>query len=122
MKPRNLDREDPKISAVLEAFEADRRLAAIAMDYRARRKAGASKFGSTALRTNGKLFALFVRGTLVVKLPKKRVDALVDAGLAEYFDPGHGRRMKQWATILSPTLSWVELATEAHQFVKHAGD
>jgi len=121
MKPRNVDREDPKIAAVLDAFAADRRLAAIAKDYRARRKTGTSKFGSNALRVNGKLFALFVRGTLVVKLPKKRVDALVDAGLAEYFDPGHGRRMKQWATVRSPSLSWVELATEAHQFVRDAG-
>jgi hypothetical protein len=44
---------------------------------------------------DGKPFALFTQGTLVVKIPKERVAALVDAGVGKPFDPGHGRLMKQ---------------------------
>ena len=36
-------------------------------------------FGDNGEKVNGKLSALDVRGTLVVKLPKARVDALVAA-------------------------------------------
>jgi len=30
---------------------------------------------------------------------KDRVDELVSGGNGEYFDPGHGRLMKEWVTI-----------------------
>ena len=54
----------------------------------------------------------------MVKLPKDRVDAIVAAGRGENFDPGHGRKMKEWLTVVSPKLSWVDLAREAHDFVE----
>ena len=38
---------------------------------------GGSGFGRSALRYHGKIFAMFVRGDLVVKLPAQRVDELV---------------------------------------------
>jgi hypothetical protein len=44
-------------------------------------------------------FALVVKGELVVKLPRERVDELVDAGTGRRFDPGHGRLMKEWVTL-----------------------
>ncbi len=50
---------------------------------------------SNVLSVNGKIFAMLVRGKLVVKLPKQRVDGLVAGRAATYFDPGHGRLMKQ---------------------------
>jgi hypothetical protein len=31
-----------------------------------------------------------------VKLPRERVDELVEAGAGHRFDPGHGRLMKEW--------------------------
>jgi len=46
---------------------------------------------SNVLSVNGKIFAMLVRGKLVVKLPKQRVDELVAARVGTYFDPGHGR-------------------------------
>jgi hypothetical protein len=67
---------------------------------------------------NGKVFAMLVRGALVVKLPRDRVDALVDAGKGERFDPGHGRLMKEWLVVEAGGLPWVALAKEAHQFVR----
>ncbi len=41
---------------------------------------GGGGFGRSALRYQGKIFAMLVRGRLVVKVPARRVDALVEAG------------------------------------------
>ncbi len=46
---------------------------------------------SNVLSVNGKIFAMLVKGKLVVKLPKQRVDELVAARVGTYVDPGHGR-------------------------------
>ena len=73
---------------------------------------------SNVLSVNGKIFAMLVRGKLVVKLPKERVGELVAARAGTYFDPGHGRLMKQWISIPAGKANWVELAREAHRFVK----
>src|SRR5215470_13696046 len=66
-------------------------------------------FGSSALKVKGKIFAMIdSKGNFVVKLPKKRVDALVSAGKGEHFDPGHGRLMKEWLET-SPDEEWLPL-------------
>jgi hypothetical protein len=75
---------------------------------------------SNVLSINGKIFAMLVKGKLVVKLPEQRADALVAARAGTYFDPGHGRQMKQWISIPAGKVNWVELAKEAHRFVKEA--
>ena len=79
---------------------------------------GRTGFGSSALQIRGKIFAMLVKGRLVVKLPRQRVDALVASGDGEPFDPGHGRLMKEWLS-LAPTseAGWLPLATEAMAFV-----
>jgi TfoX/Sxy family transcriptional regulator of competence genes len=79
-------------------------------------------FGSSpGLRTTGKIFAMLVNSELVVKLPKARVDQLVASGTGGRFDPGHGRLMKEWATVaLDSSESWERLAAEALQFVGSA--
>jgi TfoX/Sxy family transcriptional regulator of competence genes len=83
------------------------------------REVGLGKmFSSNAvLNVNGKIFAMQVKGKLVVKLPKQRVDELVAKGKGEYFDPGHGRLMKEWASVDAPESEWVGLAKEAYRFV-----
>jgi len=73
---------------------------------------------NAALNVKGKIFAMQVKGKLVVKLPKQRVDELVGSGEGQYFDPGHGRLMKEWAAIHSPEAEWVALAKEPYRFVK----
>ncbi len=75
-------------------------------------------FGSTGLKVGGKVFAMLVRGELVVKLPRERVEALVAGGEGHPFDPGHGRLMKEWVA-LSPTDAndWLALADDAREFV-----
>lgn len=75
-------------------------------------------FGSVGLKVKGKVFAMVVKGRLVAKLPKSRVDALVDAGRGAHFDPGHGKLMKEWVSVPPGEGSWLELAQEAHGFVK----
>ena len=70
------------------------------------------------LAVGGKIFAMLVRGAFVAKLPKDRVDELARGGIGGYFDPGHGRLMKEWVVVGAGRAPWVELAKEAHQFVK----
>ena len=74
-------------------------------------------FASDGLKVHGKIFAMLVRGNLVVKLPKARVDALVAAKQGERFDPGHGRLMKEWVVIEPGAGEWLALAREARTFV-----
>lgn len=75
-------------------------------------------FGSPGLKVRGKVFAMLVQGRLVVKLPRERVDELVASGKGEYFDPGHGRLMKEWVACAPATgARWLELAREALTFV-----
>jgi hypothetical protein len=76
-------------------------------------------FGSApGLRIKGKIFAMLVKGELVVKLPKDRVDELVSSGAGVQFDPGHGRLMKEWASVPPDSAEdWERLAGEALEFV-----
>src|SRR5262245_30021996 len=76
-------------------------------------------FGSGALKVNGKIFAMMTPGAeFVVKIPKARVDELVDQGVGERFEPGPGRIMKEWLALRGHAERWTELAMEAFQFVK----
>jgi TfoX/Sxy family transcriptional regulator of competence genes len=108
---------DQRFAALLAALAADPELAPSVADFEAGRRQPSRKFGANGLKVNGRIFAMLVRGNLVVKLPRQRADTLVASGQGEPFDPGHGRKMKEWVTILSPALSWVDLAREAHAFV-----
>jgi TfoX/Sxy family transcriptional regulator of competence genes len=92
----------------------------IARDQLAKRGvSGGTGFGtSEGLRISGKIFAMLVRGELVVKLPRDRVDELVEAGAARRFDAGKGRPMKEWASIpASASRRWKGLVEEARSFV-----
>lgn len=81
----------------------------------------ARMFSSRAvLKVDGKLFAMVVRDQLVVKLPRPRVADLVGSGRAVHFDPGHGRLMKEWASV-AQGVAWLPLAEEAYAFVRSVG-
>ena len=97
---------DPRFAAVVEAFAKHRDVSA------------GKLMASYGLKVHGKIFAMFGRGKFVAKLPKERVDELVNGGKGERFDPGHGRPMKEWIAMPSERASWVELAMEAYEFVK----
>jgi hypothetical protein len=73
---------------------------------------------SPGLKVSGKIFAMLVRGHLVVKLPRERVAALVGAGKGEQFDPRRdGRLMKEWVVLAADDPPWLDIAREAHAFV-----
>jgi TfoX/Sxy family transcriptional regulator of competence genes len=75
-------------------------------------------FGSDGLKVGGKVFAMQVKGALVVKLSKIRAEDLVTGGEAQVFDPGHGRPMKQWIAVPEDAgLDWLVLAQEAFAVV-----
>ncbi|HSS62741.1 MAG TPA: hypothetical protein VLK30_14905 [Candidatus Limnocylindrales bacterium] len=79
-------------------------------------------FGSSGqLKVGGRIFAMLVRGALVVKLPRSRVDELVASDEGTRFDAGKGRPMREWF-VLSPTSRrrWLPLVEEAFDFVKEA--
>ena len=74
--------------------------------------------GSEALKTGGKFFAMVSRGELVVKLPRDRVDELVEAGAGHRFDPGHGRLMKEWVALIpADEAACAAYVSEARRFV-----
>ncbi|MGW4483161.1 hypothetical protein ACWEOE_04920 [Amycolatopsis sp. NPDC004368] len=75
-------------------------------------------FGSSALRVGNRIFAMLVRGCLVVKLPKSRVDELVAEGHGVRFDANKGTPMKEWFALAQEApLDWPALAREACAFV-----
>ena len=80
---------------------------------------GGSGFGRSALRYRGKIFAMHVRGALVVKLPADRVASLVAAGQGAHFDANKGTPMREWfAAAPDNSLPWSDLAAEALAFAR----
>lgn len=76
------------------------------------------KFGSNALRVNGKIYAALTRSRrLLLKLPPERVEALLDGKRAERFESG-GRVMNGWVTLApDDEAAWIALSDEARAFV-----
>lgn len=103
-------------AAASKAFEAV--VAAFARDRRVEPPGPTRKaFGSNGLKVDGRIFAMLVRGALVLKLPRERVAELIQAGRGEPFDAGKGRPMKEWVAVGAPEAMWVDLAREARRFV-----
>ena len=83
---------------------------------------GGSGFGRSALRYRRKIFAMLVRGQLVVKLPAPRVDELVTGGYGDRFDANKGTPMREWFSLDSGSaLPWPPLAREALDFARGQG-
>ena len=99
----------PDFARVVKAFAKDRHVTL---------PGNGKGFGSSALKVNGRIFAMMSsRGKFVVKLPKERVTELVKTGKGSYFDPGHGRLMKEWLEVKVVKAQWIALAKEAREFV-----
>jgi hypothetical protein len=110
--------QDRRFIAVCNTLAADPKFARAIGEQAANRVSPTrQRFGSNALKVNEKIFAMMSQGTLVVKLPRARVDELVEAGSGTRFDPGHGRLMKEWLAVSAPTTLCAPLVREAHDFV-----
>jgi len=82
---------------------------------------GGSGFGRSALRYQNKIFAMFVRGRLVVKLPAERVGELIAAGEGVHFDANKGTPMREWLSLDPDSARpWLALATEALDFARES--
>jgi hypothetical protein len=80
---------------------------------------GGGGFGRSAVRYQNKIFVMFVRGQLVLKLPAHRVDALVDAGEGTRFDANKGTPMREWLSLGPASAApWFPLAQEALDFAR----
>jgi hypothetical protein len=82
---------------------------------------GGSGFGRGSLKYRGKIFAMLVRGSLVLKLPADRVTALIAVGEGVAFDANKGTPMREWFSVSAESgLDWLSLATEALEFARSA--
>jgi hypothetical protein len=80
---------------------------------------GGGGFGRSALRYQTKIFAMFVRDRLVLKLPGARVGELVRSGAGVHFDANKGTPMKEWFSLdPASELDWLDLAREALDFAR----
>ncbi len=76
-------------------------------------------FARDALTVNGKIFAIYRLGDLVLKLPVSTGAPLVESGEATQFEPGPGRFMKEWF-VFGPGVDEdraIALAEQAYDFV-----
>ena len=112
--------KDPPSEGAHEHSEAEREFAQIVDAFegdQAVQYGGGKGFGSSALKVDGKIFAMISsRGQFVAKLPLERVDELVRSGIGNHFDPGRGKLMKEWVALNGGYSWWIKLAKEARQF------
>ncbi len=98
---------DPAFSKVVRAFEKDPLVTS------------GKVMSSVGLKVGGKIFAMMVRGAFVAKLPKPRVDELIESDVGVAFDPRRdGRAMKEWISIVDREQPWGALAREAYRSVR----
>ena len=68
------------------------------------------------LKVNGKIFAMTVRGELVVKVPAAQARGLVEGGSGRPFEPRPGRAMKEWVVVADDG-DWPALIADAYAYV-----
>jgi len=102
---------DEKYAALVATFSGIRGVSSLAEG---------KGFGSSGqLKVNGRIFAMLVRGSLVLKLPRARVDELVGKRQGVNFDAGKGKPMREWFALdPASRQAWATLAQEALDFVK----
>ena len=72
--------------------------------------------GSQGIKFGNKMYVMFLKGDLLVKLSPKRVKEIIDEGLGLAYDPGTGTAMKDRVLIpASRADSWISLAEESQR-------
>jgi TfoX/Sxy family transcriptional regulator of competence genes len=103
----------------MAAWDPETEFAALSDDFLAEPDVdpGTGFGGSPGLRVDGRIFAMLVRGRLVVKLPARRCRTLCEAGQAEPLAVGK-RVMNEWIEVTAEDRqTWRDLAAEAYAFV-----
>jgi hypothetical protein len=105
------------------ATTLDPRLAVLAREYAKEPRVSVGRlFASIGLKVDGKIFAMVVRGQLVVKLPKARVEQLVAQKAGQHFCLGGARVMKEWLSMTASKPDALILGREAFRFVGGASE
>jgi hypothetical protein len=72
-----------------------------------------------SLKIKKKMFAMFSKGSYVVKLSKERVEELISSEDGLPYDPGNGKIMKEWVIIPEKNVDkLIEFASEAKKFTE----
>src|SRR3954464_2680946 len=96
----------------------DPRFAKIRAEYSAApRVTMGTGFGPKAgMRVDGRIFAMLVHGGIALKLPRDRVQTLVDTGAGQVFGMGKKQPMKEWVSIDLDATDARALVAEAYAF------
>ena len=74
--------------------------------------------GAQGIKYNKKMFIMFYKGDLVIKLSPKRIKQLIDSEDGLPFDPGTGKPMKGRVLInRSKKNLWITLSEESKKYV-----
>ena len=74
------------------------------------------QFAGNGLKVDGKVFAMWVRDALVVKLPPSEIEAAVAAERGERLSMGK-RVMKEWLVVREDERRWPAIARRARAYV-----
>jgi hypothetical protein len=75
--------------------------------------------GAQGLKYRGKMFVLFYKGDLTVKLSENRVKVLIETGEGLPHDPGTGKAMKDRVLIpVEKKMSWIKFCEESLNYVR----
>lgn len=75
--------------------------------------------GAQGLKYQGKMFAMFYKGDLTVKLPENRVIRIIKAGEGFPHDPGTGKAMKDRVLIsYDKKYTWIKFCEESLNYVR----
>ena len=75
--------------------------------------------GAQGIKIGGKLFVMFLKGDLLVKLPEQKVKEIIELGNGEAYDPGTGKPMKNRVLIRARNKNlWIKYSIEAKKHAK----
>jgi hypothetical protein len=73
--------------------------------------------GAQGIKRGGKMFVMFLKGDLLVKLPENRVKKVIDTGDGVPYDPGTGKFMKNRVLIpVSNKDKWIMYSMESKNY------
>ena len=74
--------------------------------------------GAQGIKYRNKMFIMFYKGDLVVKLAPDRIIELINENIGEPFDPGTGKPMKDRLLVrFSKKDRWINISEESKKYV-----
>ena len=74
--------------------------------------------GAQGIKFKGKMFAMFTKGHILLKLSPDRVSEIITSGEGLPYDAGTGKPMKNWVNIPETNKeSWIKYCEEAKDFL-----